>query len=68
MRMKCTSHVHFMSVVDIALIFCAFGGKGLGVLFGFAYNFCLCCVDSGGFFATEEKEGKRGKKRKDLKS
>jgi hypothetical protein len=36
------------------------GKKGFGVLLGFAYNFCLRCLDSGGYFATEDKEKKRG--------
>jgi hypothetical protein len=34
--------------------------KWIGVLLGFDYNFCYGSFLSGGYFATEEKEEKRG--------
>jgi hypothetical protein len=38
------------------------------VFLDIAYNFCYGSFVSGGYFATEDKEGHRGKKRKDLKT
>ena len=41
----------------LRIIRCVLGE--MGVLVGFAYNFCYGRYVSGGYFATEEKEEKR---------